>query len=319
MAGTASGSEADADGATRWAERPTSAAALGVGTDGWVTGADGARLHVVTHGAPDAPPVLLLHGFPDFWWVWRDQLAPLATAGFRAVAPDLRGYNLSACPPRVEDYALDRLADDAAAVIAAHAGPSGRAHVVGHDWGGVVAWHLAARHPRLVDRLVIANAPHPARFRQLLATTSQSLRSWYVGFFQLPVLPEALLGARDGALLVRTLHAMHVRRGAFTREDAALYATAFATPGALRGAVHYYRAFVRGRATRTAADDATLPHRTLVLWGMQDPALLADNATGLERWVPDVRVLRVPDAGHWVMRDAPQLVGDALVAFLRER
>jgi pimeloyl-ACP methyl ester carboxylesterase len=192
--GIASGRGGEA-GTERWAERPTSGTALGLGEDAWVEGA-GARLHVVTRGAREAPPVVLLHGFPDLWYGWRHQLAPLAEAGFRAVAPDLRGYNLSACPPRVEDYALDRLADDVAAVVRAHAGPDGRAHVVGHDWGGVIAWHLAARHPALVDRLVILNAPHPARFRELLGRSQQALRSWYVGFFQLPRIPELLLAAR---------------------------------------------------------------------------------------------------------------------------
>lgn len=300
----------------RWSERPTSATALGLGEDAWVEGA-GARLHVVTRGAADAPPVVLLHGFPDLWYGWRHQLAPLADAGFRAVAPDLRGYNLSACPPRVEDYALDRLADDVAAVIRAHAGPDGRAHVVGHDWGGVIAWHLAARHPALVDRLVILNAPHPARFRELLASSSQALRSWYVAFFQLPRLPEGLFAASGRALLRRTLRTMHLRPGAFTPADAAVYDTAFAGPGALRAAIDYYRAFVR-RGTRSAADDTALVQRTLLVWGTADPALLVANTEGLARWVPDLRVVRVEGAGHWVQADAPDQVNAALIAFLRE-
>jgi pimeloyl-ACP methyl ester carboxylesterase len=311
--GIASGREGEA-GTERWAERPTSGTALGLGADGWVDGA-GARLHVVTRGRADAPPVVLLHGFPDVWYAWRHQLPALDAAGFRAVAPDLRGYNLSACPPRVEDYALDLLADDVAAVIGAHAGADGRAHLVGHDWGGLIAWHVAARHPALVDRLVIVNAPHPARFRELLASSSQALRSWYVAFFQLPRVPELLLGANGRALLLRTLRTMHLRAGAFTRDDAAVYDTAFATPGALRAAVDYYRAFVR-RGTRSAADGVPLPHRTLLLWGMGDTALLPENSEGLERWVPDLRVRRVPDAGHWVMADAPDVTNAALVEFL---
>lgn len=309
------GGEAAGANDERWADRPTSGTALGLGADGWVEGA-GARLHVVTRGRADAPPVVLLHGFPDLWYVWRRQLPALDAAGFRAVAPDLRGYNLSACPPRVEDYDLDRLADDAAAVIRAHAGPDGRAHLVGHDWGGVIAWHLAARDPQLVDRLVIMNAPHPARFRELLAGSSQSLRSWYAGFFQVPRLPELLLGAGGRAPLRRMLRAAHLRPGAFTDADWAVYDTAFATPGALRAAIDYYRAAAR-RLTRSAAADRPVPQRTLLLWGVGDPALLLENTEGLERWVPALRVQRVPRSGHWVMADAAEEVNAALVEFLR--
>ena len=303
------GAAAAPDGAAL-AERPTSARALGIGADG-VAMAAGVRLHYATLG--EGPLVLLLHGFPDFWYGWRRQIAALAEAGFRVVAPDLRGYNLSERPARVEDYRRDLLADDVAALVAALGAP--RAHVVGHDWGGVIAWHLAVRHPAVIDRLAILNAPHPARMRELLRRPAQATRSWYVAFFQLPALPERLLAAGGRRLLHRTWARMHLAPGAFTDRDHAAYDAAFAGPGAIAAALAYYRA-LRHTGVRIPAERRRIPHPTLVLWGERDPALVPDNAEGLERWVPDVRVVRVPEAGHWVMADAPEATNRALIDFL---
>ncbi len=303
---------------------PTTGAATGLGTDAYGDGA-GVRLHYVSRG--EGPLVLLLHGFPDFWYGWRHQLAPLAAAGFRAVAVDLRGYNLSDRPIRVDAYALDRLAADVVA-LATTLG-AGRAHVVGHDWGGAIAWRVAMRHPEVVDRLVILNAPHPRRFGELLRTPAQALRSWYVGAVQLPIIPELLLEADRRALLHAAWRAMHRRAGAFTDADHAVYDAAFARPGALRAALAYYRAAAR-RPRQTFAHDAppnatsgpaaagdVVRAPTLVVWGQDDPALVAANADGLDRWVPDLRVARVPGAGHFVQADAPAAVNDALCGFLR--
>ncbi len=295
---------------------PPTGASTGLGEDGWAAG-DGVRLHYVARGA--GPVVLLLHGYPDFWYGWRHQLAAVADAGFRAVAVDLRGYNLSQRPARVAAYALDRLAGDVAALAGGLGG--GRVHVVGHDWGGAIAWRVAARRPEVVDRLVILNAPHPRRFAELLRTPAQARRSWYVGAVQVPMLPELLLAARGRALLHATWTALHRRPGAFTAEDHARYDAAFASPGALRAALAYYRAAARGaRATLDAdglADRGVVRAPTLVLWGEEDPALVRANADGLGRWVPDLRVERVPGAGHFVQADAPGVVNDALGRFLR--
>ena len=295
---------------------PTTGDATGLGRDGYADGA-GVRLHYVTRG--EGPLVLLLHGFPDFWYGWRHQLAAIGDAGFRAVAVDLRGYNLSDRPSRVDAYGLDRLAADVAA-IAGSLG-HGRAHVVGHDWGGAIAWRVAMRHPAVVDRLVILNAPHPRRFAELLRTPAQALRSWYVAAVQVPIAPELLLEADGRALLHRVWRAMHRHPGAFTTNDAARYDAAFARPGALRSALAYYRA--AARAPRTTFDHDGAPSGdvvrapTLVIWGQDDPALVAANADGLERWVPNVRVERVAGAGHFVQADAPETVNDALRRFLR--
>jgi pimeloyl-ACP methyl ester carboxylesterase len=295
---------------TEWWALPTSGAALDGGTDGWVDG-DGVRLHFVELGS--GPLVVLLHGFPDFWYGWRHQLAPLAAAGFRVVALDLRGYNLSERPARVEDYTPRRVSADVAAAIERLGGCANA--VVGHDWGGVIAWHLSVTRPDVLERLAILNAPHPARYRELLLHSSQMLRSWYVAAFQIPRLPERALCWRDGAAIAAMLRAAHAR--APNVGDLAAYRAVFRPPGAMEAALAYYRA-VRGRALRRDASEARrTPHPTLVLWGERDPALVRANAERLERWVPDVRVLRVPGAGHFVQSDAPDAVNDALVRFVR--
>jgi pimeloyl-ACP methyl ester carboxylesterase len=296
-----------------WRDEPTSARRLGIGEDLLLPGA-GVSLHAVAAGS--GPLVVLLHGFPDFWYGWRHQLPALAAAGYRAVALDLRGYNLSDRPPRVEDYRLDLVADDVASVIAAL---GGRAHmVVGHDWGGAVAWHLATRHPGVFTRLAILNSPHPARFKRLMRERpTQALAASYMVAFQVPWLAERALGAFDHALLRRVWRAAHARRGAFTRDDEAAYIAAMSRPGALTAALSYYRAVARHGAT-VPAERRRLPHPVKLVWGMRDPALSPRNTEGLERWVPDVRVLRIPDAGHWVMVDAPEATNAELLSFLAE-
>jgi epoxide hydrolase 4 len=291
----------------------TSAAALGGGVDAYGV-VNGVRLHWVRAGDDRGPLVVLLHGFPDFWYGWRHQLPALGGAGYRVVAVDLRGYNLSGRPARVEDYARDVLADDVAALVRRLGAE--RAAIVGHDWGGVVAWHLATRHPEVVERLAVLNAPHPARYRRLLRRSSQWLRSWYVGFFQLPRVPEWTLRAGGHAALEAVWCAEHARPGAFGARELAAYRAAFAPPGALEAALAYYRALLR-HPGHVARDRRVLPHRTLVVWGMRDRSLVAANAEGLERWVPRVRVVRVPDAAHWVMADAPEVVNAALLEHLR--
>ncbi|GAA5514523.1 epoxide hydrolase A [Deinococcus carri] len=265
---------------------------------------NGVRLHLVEAGPAGGPLVLLLHGFPEFWRAWERQIEPLARAGFRVVAPDLRGYNLSEKPPGVTAYRLKTLREDVAALI--HALGHERAHVVGHDWGGIIAWALAIRQPEVVERLVILNAPHPAAARRMLRTPRQWLKSWYILFFQLPWLPERVL-PRFGAW---ALHGTNPR--AYTEQDRDLYRQAWAQPGAATGMINYYRALRRfGNVKETRV---RVP--TLVLWGQRDVALLPELADGLERWVPNLRVVRLPRASHWVMRDEPVRVNNLLVDFL---
>lgn len=272
--------------------------------------ANGVRLHVVQAGPEDGFPVVLLHGFPEFWRAWERQIGPLARAGFRVIVPDLRGYHLSEKPPGVAAYRLHTLQKDVGALIRALGHP--RAHVVGHDWGGIIAWALAIRQPEVVERLVILNAPHPAAARRMARLPAQWVRSWYILFFQLPWLPERVL-PRFGAW---ALHGTNP--DAYTPRDRALYRAAWARPGAATAMINYYRALrlSGGGQAGDAALRVTVP--TLVLWGERDAALRPELAAGLERWVPGVRVVRFPRASHWVMRDEPLRVNNLIVDFLSE-
>jgi epoxide hydrolase 4 len=271
---------------------------------------NGVRLHRVEAG--EGPPVVLLHGFPEFWWGWRRQLPALAEAGFRAVAPDLRGYHFSEKPAGVGAYRVETLAADVAALIAELG--EGSAHLVGHDWGGVVAWRLAMDHPERVRRLVVMNAPHPEPFRRALRGGRQALRSWYAAAFQLPVLPEAALRAGGYRLLDRVFEGAAGRLGVFAPAELARYREAAARPGALSAMLHYYRAAVRYRV----APSRQIAHETMLIWGERDPALGVELTRGLDPWVPRLRVHRLPAAGHWVQHEAPETVNRLLAGFLRE-
>jgi pimeloyl-ACP methyl ester carboxylesterase len=271
---------------------------------------NGIRLHYVETGA--GPRVILLHGFPEFWYSWRHQIPALAAAGFRAIAPDLRGYNESERPSRVRDYRVQTIVADIAGLIDA-TGP-GPAFVVGHDWGGVIAWRLASLHPERVAKLAILNAPHPAAYRQLLRHgLGQWLRSWYILAFQIPGLAEWLIRARDFAMLDR-LWRRQPRRP-FTEAEIAEYKKALAVPGGLTGPLNYYRA-----ALRYPGDLYDEPQQvlvpTLLLWGMHDP-YLSPALTEVERWVPELRVHRFDAATHWLQHDLPDEVSNRLIEFFR--
>jgi len=274
---------------------------------------DGVRLHYVEAG--EGPLVLLLHGFPAFWYAWRDQIPALAAAGYRVVAPDMRGYNLSEKPPGVISYRVEALTADVAALIR-HLGVEW-ATVVGHDWGGAVAWQLPVFHPEVVERLAVLNAPHPGALLRELRTLEQLRRSWYIAFFQLPWLPELALRAGDAALLRRLLRQDPVRPGAFDDADIQRYVDALMQPGAATATLNYYRALVQRNPlelSRQLQQPVAVP--TLLIWGQQDRFLGPRLTEGLARWVPDLRIERIADAGHWVMADAPERVNELLLAFL---
>ena len=278
--------------------------------------ANGVRLRYRAMGR--GPLVLLLHGFPDFSYTWREQLPALAAAGYRAVAPDLRGYARSDKPRRVRSYDVDVLADDVAALVQA-LGERRAAAVVGHDWGGVIAWRVAERHPGLVERLVVLNAPRPGAIARALRSPEQLLRSSYAFFFQLPLLPELLLRAGDYALPLRMLRHGVLRPGAVTDEDLAHHRRALAQPRALTAALAYYRAAGRRMLRRRRSlPDGPVAAPVLVLWGERDPALapwLADEQLEHSR---RGRLVRHHLAGHWVHLDEPAAVSQAIVGWLRE-
>lgn len=274
---------------------------------------NGVRLHYVEAGS--GPLVVLLHGFPEFWYSWRYQIPALAAAGYRVVAPDMRGYNTSEKPAGVRAYAIESLTDDVAALID-HLQEQ-RAVVVGHDWGGGVAWSVPMRHPAIVDKLIVLNAPHPAAFLREVRTPAQLARSWYMVFFQLPWLPEAVMRAGGYAILERTLRTDPVRRNAFSDEDIRRYKAAARRPGALTAGINYYRAAFRRDPRESLREPPAITCPTLLIWGEQDRYLGIRLTEGLERWVPGIQVERIREASHWVQIDAPERVNAAVLRFLK--
>ena len=271
----------------------------------------GLLLHVVEAGDPDGPVVVLLHGFPEFWWGWRHQVAALADAGHRVVVPDLRGYNRSEAPAGVTAYRLDVLVEDVVGLLDAVGAE--QVDLVGHDWGAVIAWRLAAQHPERLRRLVIMSGPHPDAFlRSALAHPLQLLRSSYVGLFQLPWLPEAALRASGFALLRRSLRATS-RPGTFSEDDLERYAAAWSHPGSLTAMLDYYRALRLPRLP-LAGPRVTTP--TLVLWGAHDAFLDRRVGETALQQCTDARLVVLEEATHWLHHEQPERVNDEIVGFL---
>jgi pimeloyl-ACP methyl ester carboxylesterase len=267
------------------------------------------RLHYVEAG--EGPLIVLLHGFPEFWFGWRLQIRALAAAGFRVVAPDMRGYNLSSRPAGVAAYTTDRLAADVRGLIRERGAES--ALLVGHDWGGTVAWATAMNHAEVVDRLAILNAAHPRRLQQGLRSPRQLLRSWYFFFFQLPG-AERLVRARRWSLFRQFLR--DARPGAYTPKDIERYVEAWSQPGAAAAMLNYYRAAVRQSPKRAEAQLRPIQAPTLVIWGQRDRYLGPELAEPDRDDVPNLdRVARLPDASHWVHHDEPERVTQLLIDF----
>jgi len=274
-----------------------------------VTTADGLRLRIIAAGPEDGPTIILLHGFPEHWWGWRRQVAPLARAGFRVIVPDQRGYAGSDAPAGVRRYTLECLARDVLAIADAVDAP--RFHLVGHDWGGIVAWAVAACHGERVEKLSILNAPHPDVVGGVMRRhPAQALRSSYIGFFQLTGVAEALLRARDHALLKRMMTATALP-ATFTADDLATYARQWARPGRLGAMLAYYRALIRRRGQQVGR----VRPPTQILWGMKDKALsypLAEASLGL---CDQGSLIRFPAASHWLQHDEAEAVSAALIDF----
>jgi pimeloyl-ACP methyl ester carboxylesterase len=265
------------------------------------------NLHYVEAG--DGPLVVLLHGFPEFWYSWRLQIAALVKAGYRVVAPDMRGYNLSSKAEKFTDYTADKPAADIRGLIRELGAES--ATVVGHDWGGSVAWTLAMNSPEVVDRLVILNAAHPRKLNEGLKSPRQLLRSWYFFYFQFPGLPEHR-AARDGWKFFKGFQ--RDARPPYTQQENDRYVEAWSQPGAAKAMIDYYRA-----AVRLGSKQKVLPISapTLVIWGQGDRYLGPDLAEPHQEDVPNLdRVERLPNASHWVHHDEAQQVNNLLIDFL---
>jgi pimeloyl-ACP methyl ester carboxylesterase len=273
---------------------------------------DDVRLHYVEAG--EGPLVVLLHGFPEFWYSWREQIPALAAAGFCVVAPDMRGYNLSSKPRAVSAYAGDKLAADVRDLI--HERGERSARLVGHDWGGAVAWTTAMNHPQEIDRLAVLNLPHLRRFLHALRRDPRQLvKSWYMFFFQLPWLPERLARVRNWEGLRRPLE-RDSSPGAFTPADMERYIEAWSQPGAVRTMINYYRAAFRQPPWAIERGIRPIPAPTLVIFGERDSYLRHELAEPYPDDVPNLeRVVRLPEASHFVQNDAPERVNELLIEF----
>lgn len=269
----------------------------------------GLRMGYVETGPRDGEPVMLLHGFPEFHHSWRLQWPALAEAGYRVIAPDQRGYNLTDKSP---PYDLATLTGDVANLQdALGAAPS---HIVGHDWGAVVSYEFAHRFPERVKRLAILNVPHMNAYLDSMRAGNrrQWRKSWYVYFFQIPWLPERALADRNFAFIDRAFAG--VRH--MTPEDLARYKAACAQPGALRAMIGWYRALARLVARTGLRPPRKVSAETLVIWGERDLALDKGTNETLNRYVPNARVEYLPEASHWVQMDEPARVNALLAGFL---
>jgi pimeloyl-ACP methyl ester carboxylesterase len=270
------------------------------------------ELHAVASGPSDGPVVILLHGFPEFWYSWHKQISPLAAAGFRVIVPDQRGYNKSSKPRGAGSYALSHLTSDVLAV--ADQLTQNRIFLAGHDWGAAVAWSVALLHPQRVAKLAILNVPHPSVMRRYLnANRRQLRRSWYLFFFQLPWLPEAAFSAFDFRLSVRSL-VRSSRPGTFSQEDLAQYRAAWSQPGALTSMINWYRASMRHR---TKFPDSTVHVPTRILWGERDAFLLAEMAHDSLRYCDSAELYTFASASHWLQHEEPARVSELLIDFFR--
>jgi pimeloyl-ACP methyl ester carboxylesterase len=273
--------------------------------------AAGVMLHVAEAGPENGPPVILLHGFPEFWFGWRYQIGALAAAGYHVIAPDQRGYNLSDKPQGVANYDVDRLAADVVALASHYTDAPIR--LVGHDWGAVAAWWTATRHPETIAKLAVLNCPHPAVWRDAMDNDPVQRRaSWYVRAFRIPWLPEFLLGSRNFDGLIQ---ALRQSRAPLSDADAARYREAWRQPGALTAMINWYRAILRRTFTPLTPGSIRVPVQ--IVWGRQDPYALAALAEASKALCADARLSYLPDATHWVAHDEPERVNAILLDFLR--
>jgi len=268
-------------------------------------------LHVVAAGDPSDPLVVLLHGFPEFWYEWYDYVDPFVEAGYRVVIPDQRGYNRSEKPAGIRPYRITELSGDIVDLIATEDRET--AHVVGHDWGAAVAWDLALRHPDTVDRLGIVNVPHPTVFeKQLRSNVTQMHKSWYMFFFQVPRLPEWQVRRNDYEFMVTAMR-QGARPGAFDETDFERYRRAWGQPGAITAMLNWYRALFR-HGEKPPRERVIAPTR--IVWGENDRALVPEMAPRSVDYCANGSLERFSDGTHWIPHEYPDQVADLLLTHL---
>ena len=272
---------------------------------------NGMNLEVAEAGPDEGPLVILLHGFPDLWQGWHFQIVPLVASGYRVLLPNQRGYGESDKPQDIAAYDLDILADDIAAL--ADSERRERFHLVGHDWGGIVACWTAARFPQRVDRLAMLSAPHPAAFRKYVRShPTQMVKSSYAGLFQLPWLPEAVLSAGDYTLMWQAVQAT-AANGTFDESDRRYLMKGWTREGSLTAMLNYYRAYARRKA-EMLEQRVTVP--TLILFGTQDPAEEIGLAHASADYCDNATIVEFSGARHWIQREEAGKVNAELLGFL---
>jgi len=273
---------------------------------------NGIRVHYVEAGSGEL--VILLHGFPDCWYSWRHQIKALSTQ-YHVIAPDLRGYNET---DNTGPFDIETLREDVIQLIN-HLG-SKRAHIIGHDWGGAIAWSLAISNPEVVQTLGICNIPHPANFFKGLRTFTQLKRSWYIFFFQIPLLPERLLARNNYQGFARLMSRIKPN----TDEDVKFYVNSWKKYG-LSGGINWYRAMarniVKGKTslTRNLNSSMQVVARTTIIWGEKDFALGKELTFDTDQYVPDLAIFYLPDNGHFVQQEAPETVNKLLLEHLSKK
>ena len=276
---------------------------------------NGIRLHVVQAGPKSGVPVVLLHGFPEFWYGWRKQIPAFVEAGCRVILPDQRGYNLSDKPEGVKAYGVNILVDDIIGLIDALGYE--KVNLVGHDWGAVVAWILANKYPERLHKLGIMNVPHPAVMKRFLQRDIEQIRrSSYVFFFQLPWLPEASMRADNWRNLERSLRGTS-KIGSFTNEDIEKYKEAWSRPRAMTSMLNWYRAILRHQPK--LPQDLRIKVPTLMMWGVKDFALTHRMARPSMDYVDEGNLILFPEATHWVHLDAAEEVNHYLIDFIMDK
>jgi len=285
----------------------------------------GVNLHVVEGGNEKGELIILLHGFPDCWYAWKSVIPHLVEEGYYVVVPDLRGYNLSDKPKGLWEYEIRDMADDVLGLLEHF--KRDKAIIAGHDWGGIIGWHLATKNPAAVSKLIVLNSPHPAALRRELAKDPTNIITlWYILFFSIPIIPNSLLTYHPNLFVRRYFHKL-------SQLDEDIQSSAWVQEGAMESMLSYYKSLLRSlifnlghtSLTKTkkkkdtsngpAADSQVVQAPTLLIWGERDASLIKESAE-CGQWVPKVQIRYLKEATHYVLQDAPKTVTNYILEFL---